>query len=314
MEAKVRKTQSIGPKACMFVLWSGLLIILSLGCDRQAPPQVVVSIPPIHSLASAIMEGVDEPLLLMDGRSSPHTFSLRPSDARAIAKARLLIWVGPGLESGLKKAIANKKSGKTLEVMRVAALNLLEMSGSDHPDGEHNHSSFENFDPHVWLSPQNAITIASEIEAALSKTDPANAAEYKRNAERLRGDLAKLDAELRKKLEPAGGRRYAVLHDAYRYFTSAMNLESAIVIKSRPDIPLGVQSLLASLKEIEQQDVACILIEPQSDADLARQISRQASLRVAKVDPMGAGLSPGPNHYRRTLLALADGIGACLIP
>ncbi|MCH7794171.1 MAG: zinc ABC transporter substrate-binding protein, partial [Proteobacteria bacterium] len=69
-------------------------------------PRVVVSILPVHSLVAAVMEGLGAPHLLIRGGASPHDASLRPSDARALSAADLVIWVGPGLETFLEKSLA----------------------------------------------------------------------------------------------------------------------------------------------------------------------------------------------------------------
>ncbi|MBV2093173.1 MAG: zinc ABC transporter substrate-binding protein, partial [Candidatus Thiodiazotropha sp. (ex Ctena orbiculata)] len=61
--------------------------------------KVVVSILPVHSLVSGLMSGVGEPYLLLKGNQSPHTMTLKPSDARAMSEADLLLWVGESLES-----------------------------------------------------------------------------------------------------------------------------------------------------------------------------------------------------------------------
>ena len=53
---------------------------------------VVTTIKPLHSLAAAVMEGSgEEPLLLVNGASSPHTFSLRPSQMQAISQADVVV-------------------------------------------------------------------------------------------------------------------------------------------------------------------------------------------------------------------------------
>ena len=64
-------------------------------------PVVVTSIKPIHSLVSAIMDGVGKPELIVDGAASPHTYNLKPSNARALQEAKVIFWVGPGLEAFL---------------------------------------------------------------------------------------------------------------------------------------------------------------------------------------------------------------------
>ena len=83
-----------------------------------AAPQVVVSIKPVHSLVAAIMQGVGEPSLIVEGSASAHTYSLKPSNARALENADVVFWVGPGLEAFLEKpvdALAGKAKVVELE-------------------------------------------------------------------------------------------------------------------------------------------------------------------------------------------------------
>ena len=65
------------------------LIAASLACGGSAgagpAPAVVVSIKPIHSLVAGVMDGIGAPQLLIEGAGSPHSYALRPSEARALA-------------------------------------------------------------------------------------------------------------------------------------------------------------------------------------------------------------------------------------
>src|SRR6266852_6095932 len=72
-----------------------------------AAPQVVVSIKPIHSLLAGVMAGIGEPALIVAGSSSPHVYTLRPSDARKLEAADIVFWVGPILEGFLTKPISS---------------------------------------------------------------------------------------------------------------------------------------------------------------------------------------------------------------
>ena len=71
----------------------------------KADIKVVTSIKPIHSLASYVMDGVGKPDLIVDGFNSPHSFSLKPSHAKMIENADLIIWVGEDLEPFLEKPL-----------------------------------------------------------------------------------------------------------------------------------------------------------------------------------------------------------------
>ncbi|MBM7331698.1 zinc ABC transporter substrate-binding protein, partial [Agrobacterium sp. S2] len=74
----------------------------AFAADRDG---VVVSIKPLHSLVSAVMQGVGEPKLIVQGAGSEHVYSLKPSDAEAIEHAKVIFWAGPSMETFLDKPI-----------------------------------------------------------------------------------------------------------------------------------------------------------------------------------------------------------------
>src|SRR5690349_14828972 len=89
-------------------------------------PDVVVSIKPIHSLVAGVMAGVGEPQLIVAGSSSPHVYSLRPSDARKLERAQLVFWVGPILEGFLEKPLASlADKAEIVELDRSPSVALL---------------------------------------------------------------------------------------------------------------------------------------------------------------------------------------------
>ena len=89
-------------------------------------PKVVVSLKPVHSLVAGVMGETGEPRLLLEGTASPHTYQMRPSDARALAEADLIVWVGEELETFLERAIANVGArAKVLTLEEAPGLALL---------------------------------------------------------------------------------------------------------------------------------------------------------------------------------------------
>ena len=73
------------------ILWA----LSSLGVSAaNADVSVVTSIKPVHSLVSSIMQGVGSPTVIIEGAGSPHTYSLKPSQARQLQDADLVFWMG----------------------------------------------------------------------------------------------------------------------------------------------------------------------------------------------------------------------------
>ena len=136
------------------ILSSTLISILSF--TAQAEINVVASVKPVHSLVSGVMEGVGKPDLIVKGAASPHTYSLKPSQAKQLEEADLVFWMGHELESFLEQpleAIATK--AKVVELIDSQGLKRLDMreggafddhGHDDHGQGEH---SEEGHDDHA---------------------------------------------------------------------------------------------------------------------------------------------------------------------
>ena len=79
--------------------------VIASPAAADAAVRVVASIKPVHSLVSAVMAGVGEPHLIIRGAVSPHTFSMRPSDAAMLENARVIFLIGESLETSLARPI-----------------------------------------------------------------------------------------------------------------------------------------------------------------------------------------------------------------
>lgn len=120
--------------------------------SAQADVNVVASIKPIHSLVAAVMEGVGEPELIIEGAGSPHTYALKPSQARVLQNADVVFWFGHELEAFLEKPLeAIAKDAKSVELLDAHDLIKLEFReggafekhGHDDEDGHDDHDNHD---------------------------------------------------------------------------------------------------------------------------------------------------------------------------
>jgi zinc transport system substrate-binding protein len=211
---------------------AAVLLTLAPTNAQAEPPVVVVSIKPIHSLVAAIMEGVAAPSLIVKGAASPHTYALTPRDAGALQDAKLIFWVGDGLEHFLHKAIDTlPQDAKSVELAEVEGLTVLPMREGGIWD-EHMHEDEaageeheeEPYDGHLWLDPENAKLMAQAIVNELSAADPADAAAYHANGNKLQARLDELDRQITASLTPVKDVPFIVFHDAYQYFDRHFDL------------------------------------------------------------------------------------------
>ena len=150
--------------------------------------------------------------------------------------------------------------------------------------------------------------------AALAETDPANAEAYRANATRLAERLDALDAELRGRLAPVRQVPYLVFHDATAYFAARYRLNQVGAFAVNPEIRPGARHLSALRRRIRDEGVACVFIEPQFSPALVEAVTGGTAVRVATLDPLGAGLARGPEAYFRMMRALAGNLVTCLKP
>jgi len=322
-------------KLASISLLSAAVLSASAGTGSAAP-DVVVSIKPIHSLVASIMKGVGEPKLIVDGAASPHTFSLKPSNAAAIEGADVIFWVGPGIEAFLEKPLdALAASATVIELGDAPGLEKLPFRESgafeahdhgheaeeahghdhaaeahaDHDDDHHDHGAF---DTHLWLDPMNAKAMAEEIEKTLVSADPANAAAYQANGAALMKDLDALDAELQATVAPVRNRPFIVFHDAYQYFEHRYGVSVAGSITVSPETMPGAERIGQIHKKVKELGATCVFAEPQFEPKLVAVVTEGTPARSATLDPEAATLKSGPGLYFELMRGLANSMKTCL--
>lgn len=284
-------------------------------------PRVVVSIKPVHSLVAAVMDGVGTPDLLIEGGGSPHTYSLRPSQAQALQEADVVFWIGESLEGFLAKPLQALPRDAILVALHEAdGVRLLagresgEWETDDHAHDhahDHGHDHFRT-DMHIWLDPLNAQAMAARIAAALATVDPGNAQKYASNAARLHESLVQLDARLQDRLRSVQGVPYLVFHDSYRYFENRYKLNAVGSITVTPEQQPGVQRLYQIRNLIIESGAKCVFSEPQFEPVLVETVIEDTQARAGVLDPLGAELVPGPEAYFDLLDHLAHSLRECL--
>ncbi|ODT67574.1 MAG: zinc ABC transporter substrate-binding protein [Pelagibacterium sp. SCN 63-23] len=310
-----------------------VLASLLLTGTAMAAPRVVASTKPIHSLVSAVMQGLGEPILIVKGAASPHTYSLRPSDAAALEAAEIVFWTGHGMELFLADALDTLATGaKVVELAQSPGIQLLSIreggafeshahgdedhlhdhEGHDHEDeDEHEHEHGEG-DMHFWLDPQNAALMVTEVANVLSATDPGNAAAYAANAEAELLRLDALEAELRDDLAPIAGKPFIVFHDAYQYFERRFGLDVAGTVTVSPETMPGAARIDQLRAKLAELGATCVFAEPNFEPAIVRTIVEGTDAGAGTLDPEGSALAEGPDLYPELLRGLANGLLDCL--
>ena len=290
-------------------------------------PKVVATIKPIHALVAAVMGDLGSPTLIVRGAASPHTYSLKPSDAGAIEAADIVFWTGHDMEVFLEDSLATlAPDANVVELGQVSGIELLPTreggmfeAHEEHGEEAHHHEEDEAhehahgaFDMHMFLDPANAKIMVSAIADTLSAADPANAATYAANAQAENAALDQLIADISAKLAPVKDRPLVVFHDAYQYFERRFGLNVAGSITVSPENMPGADRIASVREKLKTLDTACVFAEPQFDPRIVDVLVEGTSVGRGVLDPEGANLDEGPGLYPALITALADSIVTCL--
>lgn len=314
--------------------------LLLTAAPAAAEIDVVTSIKPVHSLTAAVMQGAGTPHLIVQGGASPHAMSLKPSDARALQDAAVVVWVGEGLEAFLEAPLESL-AGDAVVVELAGAEGLTRLSyraggawetHDDHeeeaheehevhdehaheeePADEHDHAhEEEGTDMHLWLDPANAKVMVGAIAEALIAADPANADIYRTNADSTAQKLDALAQEIARDLAPVQDVPFVVFHDAFQYLDTAFALNNVGSITVNPEQAPGAARLSEIHEKIAATGARCVFAEPQFEPRLVQVVIEGTSAKTATLDPLGAAIADGPELYFTMMRENAASLKACL--
>lgn len=317
-----RFRRAVGSRKSFWRHVFAVLVSLVPAAAMADAPRVVVTIKPIHSLVSRVMEGVGAPLLLVDGKASPHSFSLRPSQVQAVSKADVFIRVSERLEPFTGKLVrALPADVKLVTLVDAPGVELLaqrengsfERHGHDREQhdvaGDHGAA-----DSHIWLDPENARVIGDYIAKVLADRFPQDAARFRANAQRLSADIDALTQELSATTQPLQSKPFVVFHDAYQYFDRRFGLDAVGSITISPEVQPSARRLIELREKIRELKAVCVFAEPLFQPRLVAALTEGTDARAGTLDPEGLGLEAGPQLYFVLMRNLAGSLKGCLAP
>ncbi len=329
-------------KKIPFIL--SILSFLTLFTSANAEIKVVASIKPIHSLASYLMDGINKPDLIVDGYSSPHGFALKPSHAKMLQEADIIFWIGEDLENFLEKPLKSiAKKAEKIELMEIKGLKKLKFRERNIFDGHDDHGHKEDkhkedghddhghdedghkedghddhgheghahgeYDPHIWLDPENAKIILNEMVEHLVENDEKNASTYKSNLDKALKDIDKLLKNVKSELNKDF--KSIVFHDAYQYFEKRFNVNVLGAFTVNTDVLPGAEQLSEIREIIEHDKVSCVFSEPQFNPDIINAVAKDMNIKTGVLDPLGASLNPGKDLYFDLIKNMSKSFKGC---
>ena len=210
----------------------------------------------------------------------PHSFEPTPQDVRSVAEAQVIFENGLGLEAFLGSLV--KSAGGGVPVVSVSA--GIEPLPAGGPAAGGQTAPHAEWDPHVWLDPQNVILWTEVIEASLSALDPQGAAHYARAADEYRLELQALDAEVAAELAaiPKEQRQLVTDHEEFAYFARRYGFEIVGTVIPAPSAAAepSARELAALEDAIRNTGVRAVFVSSVVPPALAGQVAEDTGIQL----------------------------------
>jgi len=267
---------------------------------------------------------------ILQPNSDPHGYEPRPSDAKALAAADVVVQSGGELDEWLDGLIENT-GGDAPRVELIQAVETIP-GGHEHEDDEHGeeghgegehadeeaHDHGESADPHWWQDPRNALLAVDAIRDALIAADPDGRADYEANARAYKERLRRLDRNVAACINaiPATRRHLVTTHDALAYYAHRYDIE--VVGALIPSLSTAAQPSAGDTQklvdQIERENVEAIFPESSINPKLERAVARETGAKVGRplwADALGPEDSDGATYVesvQSNTAALVDGL------
>ena len=237
-----------------------VLLLCLYSAGLAAAPRVVTSIAPLYEITAAIMSGVAEPGLIIDGQASAHHFAFKPSHMRSLQQADLVIWIDRHFEAGFSRVPEFlPSSAQQLELMPALGL--------------------EGGDGHIWYSPRLLLRSIEIIRDTLLQLDPGNQKLYQANAAALMQDIRAWRHETRRRWQNRQP-RFVTDHHFTAYFEQDIGLKSIATVHDQHSDHGGIKDLGRLDNILQQFPAACLLTLQNTASPLARSFARKYGLTI----------------------------------
>jgi len=297
------------------LLLSLILIFVIKSVYAQSTPMVVVSIKPIHSIVSSLMDGIAKPELLLQSNNSAHTFHLKPSQIKMIENAQLVITISDKFEIGLNKVLKNLDESSHFQIISLSNLNIHRYRADIiYDDDEQEQQSQEALmnDMHLWLDIENIKKISRHINSLLIDIDPVNENKYIKNFNILTSKLDALEIEINSQIRPFSTKRYAAYSDTMQYFEKNYNLGRPVIVTPYHGARLSINRTLAAKNTIKDLNVSCLLYGSEVRKSQISVLSEGLNLKAIKIDIIGQEFTSGPGQYFKLMKRISNQTSSCL--
>lgn len=258
-----------------------ILVLLLTGCSRPtAPVQIAATTQPVYEFTAALCEGTGLTVqkLITESVSCLHDYTLKVDQVRTAKSAETVILSGAGLEEFMEDIL-----NESVCIDSSTGITLL-CHEEDHEEHDHDHVHEHGEDPHIWLSPANAMIMAQNICSGLSARYPQYAEQFRQNLETLTARLIDLQNYGRENLSSLRCRELITFHDGFAYFAEAYDLDILESIEEESGSEASAQELRRLITMTRDHHLPVVFVEKNGSPSAASVICAETGADVYALD------------------------------
>ena len=103
-----------------------------------------------------------------------------------------------------------------------------------------------------------------------------------------------------------------VFHDAYQYFETRFGVSAIGSITVSPEVMPGAERIRELQEKVKSLNASCVFSEPQFEPKLIETVTQGTNAGRGILDPLGAGIDAGQDHYFNLMRGMAKSLKECL--
>ncbi|RRR36301.1 zinc ABC transporter substrate-binding protein AdcA [Streptococcus suis] len=248
---------------------------------------IVTTFYPVYEFTKQVAGDEANVDLLVKAGTEVHGYEPSAKDIARIQEADAFVYENENMETWVHDVEKSLDTTKVNVISATEGMLLLpggeeEHEGHDHSEEGHSHA----YDPHVWLSPERAITLVENIRDSLVAKYPEKKDAFETNAAAYIEKLDALDAKYSETLSAAKQKYFVTQHTAFAYLALDYGLKQVSITGVAADED-PTPSRLAELTEyINKYGIKYIYFEENASKSVAETLAKETGVQLDVLNPL----------------------------
>ena len=269
-----------------------LFICTILSCSKKSSQTdtITVSILPQKYFAERITGGSYKIFVMTPWGQNPESYEPTLKQMKEIGSSFIYFKVGY-LPFELTQVDKIEAANPSMKIVNTS-------EGIELIEDEHTHGH-GSIDPHIWLSPRAAKTMALNMLNALSAAVPEHSSMFAKNYGALEADIVSVSKKIEDSLKTTSHKTFICFHPAWAYFARDYELKQiAIESDGKEPSPAGIKKIIDTAKK---ENIRTIFVQKEFPADIAQAIAKDIGGKIIQLDPLAENWLEMMNLLSNTL-------------